>query len=153
MRSFSQIYVMAVFGVKYRLGLINPQWEHKLHAVIGQALKDIPGVMPIEIGGFNDHVHVLFSTTGRVSEEQIVGRIKQESTRWVNANHLVCGRFGWQDGSGRFSYSKSQIDAVRAYIRNQHEHHRRVSFREEYEKYLRALGVDINTFVLPEDPV
>lgn len=62
MRSYTQMYVMTVFGVKYRLGLIDPRWAPQLYAVIANSLKKLDGVMPIEIGGFKDHVHILYST-------------------------------------------------------------------------------------------
>ena len=152
MRSFSQIYIMAVFGVKYRLGLIKPPWREHLYAVIGQTLSDIEGVKPIKIGGVADHVHVLFSTRGAVPENEIIRHIKTESSLWVNKKRLVTGKFAWQDGSGRMSYSKSALDDVIRYIANQEEHHKRVSFRDEYESWLRNLGIDYCKFDLPEDP-
>ena len=122
MRSFSQIYIMAVFGVKYRLGLIMPPWREHLYAVIGQTLSDIEGVKPIKIGGVADHVHVLFSTRGAVPANEII------------------------------RHSKTALDDVIRYIANQEEHHKRVSFRDEYESWLRNLGIDYCKFDLPEDP-
>ncbi|MDE7443518.1 MAG: transposase [Muribaculaceae bacterium] len=142
---------MTVFGVKYRLGLINPEWEKELHSVIANALKKIDGVMPIEVGGYRDHIHMLYSTQGKVSERDIMSRVKIDSSKWVNRNRLCVGRFGWQDGGGHFSYSQGQIETVRNYIRNQAEHHRVVSFREEYEAILKRAGIEIDPFNLPDE--
>ena len=142
---------MAVFGVKFRLGLIEEQWERNLFAVIGQELKRHEGVMPIAIGGAKDHVHVLFSTLGKISEADIIRNIKAASSRWINKNRLTVGNFGWQDGSGRFSYSFSQLPQVINYIRNQREHHRRITFREEYESWLMKYEIIPGKYDLPNE--
>ncbi len=152
MRSYTQMYVMTVFGVKYRLGLIDPHWAPQLYAVIANSLKKLDGVMPIEIGGFKDHVHILYSTQGKLSEVDIMSRIKVDSSKWINSHRLTVGRFGWQDGGGHFSYSQGQVEAVRTYIRNQWHHHSVVSFREEYEKWLQTSGAEYCPYHLPSDP-
>ena len=151
MRNFSRIYIMAVFGTKYRNGLISPRWRDNLYAMIGQMMKRIDGVMPLSIGGFTDHIHILFSTDGKVAEDEIIRRIKIESAKWINANRLTLGKFGWQDGSSRFSYSASQLNNVINYINNQHEHHRHVTFREEYENWIKKAGLTVGEYTLPED--
>ena len=151
MRSYSKIYIMAVFGVKYRLGLINSNWRDKLFTVIGQSLKSIDGVSPIKIGGVSDHVHVLFYTKGIVGEAEIIRKIKSDSSRWINENRLTVGRFAWQEGGARISYSHSAIQNVIQYIANQENHHRRISFREEYENWLKQIDAEYTKFDLPED--
>lgn len=152
MHSFSRIFIMAVFGVKYRSGLVDRAWRDRLYGVIGQTLKEIDGVMPLKIGGVADHVHILFSTSGRVAETEIIRKVKSDSSRWINSLHLTHGRFEWQQGSGRFSYSPSAVAQVIRYIDNQEEHHRRHTFREEYESILRQLGFDYTIYHLPEEP-
>ena len=153
MRSYSQVYIMMVFGVKYRLGLIEPDWQSKLHSVIGNLVNDLDGVQSLQVGGFKDHVHILISTKGIVSLKEIVRYVKTESSKWVNNNRLTIGRFGWQDGCGKFSYSQSQIAAVKNYISNQEEHHKVISFREEYAGFLKRSGIEITPYLLPEDLV
>ena len=152
MRSFSQIYVMAVFGVKYRAAMIHVSWRQQLFSVMGQILKDIEGVSPICIGGVEDHVHVLFSTKGIVAEAEIVRKLKSESSLWINSSEFYKGKFAWQRGGGRFSYSYSAVPAVRKYIESQVEHHKKMTFREEYEKYLMRSEIDYSIYDLPEDP-
>ena len=144
---------MAVFGVKYRLGIIHLNWSKELYAVIAEVLKGIDGVMPVEIGGYKDHVHILFSTQGKIADRTIISVVKTESSKWINRNRLCLGRFGWQDGCGVFSYSKGQVEKVKNYIRNQWEHHRYVSFQEEYQSFLLRNGIDISKYSLPEDLV
>ncbi len=152
MNSFTQQYIMAVFGVKYRLGLINRAWADNLYALMGSILKEIDGVMPLIINGYKDHVHVLYSTKGVVADAEIVRRLKTESSRWINEQRLTRGRFEWQRGGARISYSPSALPNVKAYIANQWEHHRVKTFREEYEQWLVSMGVNPNTFDLPENP-
>ncbi len=68
--------------------------------------------------------------------------IKRDSAEWINREKLVRGRFSWQEGYGAFSYSKSHIGQVAHYIATQPEHHKKVSFRDEYKKILNDFGVE-----------
>ena len=68
--------------------------------------------------------------------------IKGSSSKWINENRLVKGKFNWQTGYGTFSYSKSQIDNVVKYINNQEEHHKKITFREEYIGFLRKFEIE-----------
>ena len=96
----------------------------------------------LSIGGIHDHIHLLVSMTPTISPSDFMADVKRASSKWVNDNHLVQGRFAWQEGFGAFSYSQSQIDNVVQYIRNQDEHHRMRTFREEYVSLLKAFGVN-----------
>ena len=118
---------------------------------MGQTLREIEGVQPILIGGVSDHVHVLFSTKGNIAESEIVRKLKSESSLWINENRLTVGRFAWQRGGGRISYSHSALPSVKQYIANQAEHHRRISFREEYERLLCNMSVEYSSFDLPDE--
>ena len=120
---------MAVFGVKYRDAVINPIWRQNLFSCIGKTLTDMDGVVPVEIGGTDDHVHVLYSSQGKVTDCEIVRKIKSESSLWVNTHRLTRCKFAWQRGSARISYSPSAVPTVRLYIKNQVEHHKNISFR------------------------
>ena len=149
MDNFSQLYVMVVFGVKYRLGLIDARWSRQLYGVIGAKLKEL-GSMPIAIGGVNDHVHILFSTLGHRSLSDIIREVKTASSHWINSNRLTVGKFGWQKGSGRFSYSKGEVDAVKNYILNQPKHHQSISFQQEMDRIMRRYGHNPTEYDLPE---
>lgn len=151
MQSFTQIHIMAVFGVKFRDGVINPLWREKLYSCIGQTLREIDGVTPIAIGGIDDHIHVLYSTKGNVADSEILRKIKTESSLWVNNNRLTRCRFAWQRGGARISYSYSAVPSVKKYIENQTEHHKHMSFRQEYELMLQKLGKEISTYDIPEE--
>ena len=70
--------------------------------------------------------------------------IKANSSKWINENKWIAGKFAWQEGFGAFTYGKSQIDVVCKYILNQPEHHRKTSFKEEYVAFLEKFKIDYN---------
>ena len=91
-----------------------------------------------------DHVHVLFGMRPTQSLSDLMQDIKGDSSRWINENRFVAGKFSWQEGYGGFSYSKSQVSAVANYIENQKIHHKRATFIEEYLKILNDLEIDFD---------
>lgn len=84
-----------------------------------------------------EHVHLLISRSPQLSEENMASMIAESSERFINQNKLCKTRFSWQDSAAAFSVSKSDVDRVCKYILNQKEHHRKVTFTEEYEKFLK----------------
>jgi REP element-mobilizing transposase RayT len=88
-----------------------------------------------------DHVHVFIGMKPDAALSDLVRDIKRDSTNFINNEIKPQGRFSWQEGFGAFSYSHSQIDSAVKYIINQEEHHRRRTFREEYEEMLREFAV------------
>lgn len=142
---------MFVFGVKYRLGLIDASWRDKLYSVIGQAAKQYDCI-PLAIGGMRDHIHVLVSVKGNAPAiKTIIAEIKAKSSKWVNDNRLTLGRFGWQEGNSKFSYSYRELAMMKNYINNQQKHHLGMSYREEMKRLLDAAGVAPRNEDLPED--
>jgi hypothetical protein len=71
-------------------------------------------------------------------------RLKATSSKWINDNKLVAGKFQWQEGYAAFSYSRSQRNDVINYIMNQEEHHRKKTFREEYLEHLKKFEIEYN---------
>lgn len=143
---------MLVFGVKYRLGLINQDFRQHLHGFIGKLIKDYGhGSIPIKIGGTKDHVHILIGLSTKISVSELACIIKSLSTKWVNDNKLVVGKFAWQTGYAAFSYSSSAKEDVIRYIENQEEHHKQYTFREELERLLKLYNVNIDSIDLPDE--
>lgn len=153
MDTFSQINIMLVFGVKYRLGLLAPEMREHVHALIGRIINDHgKGSRPICIGGTADHVHILLSLSTSISIADLTREIKSRSSRWINERRLTLGRFGWQNGYGAFSYSQSARPQVIEYIKNQEAHHRTLSFREELERFLELYNLTSDPRDLPDAP-
>jgi len=89
-----------------------------------------------------DHIHIFFGMRPIQSLSELMQDIKGDSSKWVNQKALVKSRFSWQEGYGAFSYSKSHIDHVIEYIKNQEKHHKKKSFIEEYHEFLEKFGID-----------
>ncbi len=105
---------------KYITGIINNK-DSKLYAIYANP----------------EHVHILLSRSPKLSEEDLATIIAESSERFINENKLCVGRFSWQETGSAFSVSKSDVDKVCKYILGQPEHHRKVSFSEEYDSFVK----------------
>lgn len=139
--TFTQIYIHIVFAVKGRQNLIQKIWEDELHKYIC-GIANSKEQKVYAIGGVGDHIHLLVSIKPDISISDLVRDIKANSSRWINERRFVMNKFQWQEGYGAFSYSKSQLDSVIAYINNQEQHHKTKSFKEEYIELLQKYNVE-----------
>jgi len=97
----------------------------------------------MKINYFNtDHAHALIDLPTNLTIEQVVQLLKGSSSHWVNQNHLVKGRFAWGRGYGAFSVSQSEVSNVANYIAKQEDHHRKRSFGEEFEIFVKRYGLE-----------
>ena len=90
-----------------------------------------------------EHVHALIDLPTKYSIEEIVKLFKGASSHWINQNRVVAAKFSWGRGYGAFSVLQSNVDHVSKYIASQEEHHRKKTFAEEYEKFVRAYGLQL----------
>lgn len=139
--TYTQLYVQIIFAVQRRENLITQKFRNELEKYICGIIKNNKS-KPLSIYCNPDHSHVLIGLHPSVSIATITGDMKASSSKWINKNKLVRGKFNWQDGYGAFTYSKSQIDDVAKYIHNQPEHHKKRTFREEYLSILKKLEID-----------
>ena len=96
----------------------------------------------LQIGGCDDHLHALVQAPPIYSPSEITQYLKGESSKWIHeAFPAMCG-FGWQDGYGAFTMSKSDLPEVIRYLQNQREHHRKKTFQEEYLEFLNEYGIE-----------
>ncbi len=147
--TFTQLTVQAVFAVKHRKNLITREWRDQLHSYMaGILVKD--GLKSLAVGGWLDHVHVLFGMPPNRCVSDIVRIVKASSSKWVNEESFIPGVFRWQEGFGGFSYSVSQRDRVIKYIMNQEKHHERLTFRKEYLTMLDEFQVEADARYLFE---
>ena len=128
--TYSQITIHAVFAVRYRENFILGDWRDNLHRYISGIIAR-KGAKSLAVGGWKDHVHILFGMPLTTYISDFIGAVKTSSSGWINEQRFVKGKFQWQSGFGAFSYAKSQRDVVIKYIMNQEEHHRTKSFKEE----------------------
>jgi REP element-mobilizing transposase RayT len=139
--TYYQIYIQIVFAVKGRENLISNNWKDELHKYITGIIKR-KGQKPIIVNGMPDHIHAFIGIKPSITISDLVRDIKNNSSKFINDNKLVIGKFSWQDGYGSFSYSHSHIQKVYQYIMNQEEHHRKRTFHEEYLDFLNKYAIE-----------
>jgi len=96
----------------------------------------------LQVGGVEDHIHALVIAPPTIAPCQIAQVLKGESSKWIHDEFPLLRRFGWQDGYGAFTVSKSNIPEAIKYIKNQREHHRKKTFQEEYLDLLRKHEIE-----------
>ncbi|MFV0483923.1 MAG: IS200/IS605 family transposase, partial [Bacteroidales bacterium] len=135
-QSLSKIYVHVVFSTKYIQKKITAEVRAELQAYIVGCLADVKSYTE-EIYINPDHLHVLCTLPRTLTIAQLVSKIKTPSSMWLKQKGVL--DFEWQGGYGTFSVSASNVDAVKRYIQNQSEHHKKVDFKDElrmfFEKY------------------
>ena len=143
-QSLAKILIHAVFSTKDRRPFLKDDaFRGDLHAYLGGILKarDNP---PLAIGGIEDHVHLLFTLSRTSPVAAVIKEVKRSSSNGVKSKALDLSEFAWQNGYGAFSIGASQVDAVRAYIAKQEEHHRRMSFHDEFRELCARYGVELD---------
>ena len=130
-----------VFSTKRRQPLIKPALRERLWPMMGGIARE-QGLKALAIGGVEDHVHLLLSLSSTVPLAKAIQMIKGASSKWVHDTFPEHRLFAWQEGYGAFSIGVSQIDATRAYIRSQPEHHRQTTFQEEFRAFLKKHGIE-----------
>lgn len=139
--TFSQLFIQVIFAVKGRESLILSSWEKQLYKYITGIVTNKDQKL-IAINGMPDHLHILIGMKPSCQLSSLVREIKKSSNKWINDNGFVKGKFNWQTGYGAFSYSHSTLPHVINYIKNQKEHHRKKSFKEEYITFLQKFEID-----------
>ncbi|HLP51038.1 MAG TPA: IS200/IS605 family transposase [Chitinophagales bacterium] len=139
--TYSQINIHCVFAVQGRENIITKSFRNDLHSYISVILKN-DGSYPLAVNGWLDHVHVFFELSPSMKISDQISQVKSATSKWINDNGLVKGKFQWQAGYGAFSHSRSQRHDVIQYIINQEAHHSKKTFREEYLGMLKNFEVD-----------
>ena len=142
--TFSKIRFHVVFATKNREHYLDERARNLLFPAMGKIIKDLGGML-LEVGGTEDHVHLLAGTPPSLPVSELAKRVKGATSHWLNESSIIPFRFAWQRGYSAFSVSESQVERVARYIASQAEHHRHLSFQEELERLLRAHGVRYDT--------
>lgn len=135
-----KLNIHIIFHVKSTGIKIRNENLERMFSYIGGVINGIGGI-PIEIGGVNDHIHILTSIPKNKSLSDFVRIIKTDSSRWIKTIDKYYSNFSWQEGYGAFSVSPTLINKTTKYIQNQSEHHKTRTFREEYKMFLQAYGI------------
>jgi len=134
-QSLASLHIHLVFSTKNREPLITDAVRTHLHAYMATVLQNL-GATPLLINSVEDHIHLLFDLGRTTSVSKAVEDVKKSSSKWIKTQGAEFAGFAWQGGYGAFAVSESNVDAVRQYIANQREHHRKKTFQEEFRQFL-----------------
>lgn len=140
-QSLAKVYLHLIFSMKNRERVLADEIRSDLHAYMGGILNQL-GCAPIEINSEPDHVHLLFLQSRTETISNVVAQVKKSSNDWLRTRGAEYAQFFWQGGYGVFSVSQSAVEEVREYIRDQREHHKKLSFQDEYRAFLRRYQVE-----------
>lgn len=137
-QSLAKILVHLIFSTKHREACIPPETRPHLHAYLVGIL-DRLNCPSLQTGGVSDHVHILFTQARTTALSDVVEEVKKGSSKWMKTQGVP--QFTWQAGYGAFSVGESQAATVVRYIQRQEEHHRSVTFQDEFRKFLEKYRV------------
>lgn len=142
-QSLSKLYLHIIFHIKNSSVLILKEDKKDLYAYIGSIINDNNSI-PIQINGMDNHLHILCVMSKNISLAKLVEEIKRHSSRWIKTRGSHYKQFAWQGGYAGFSVSQSLHNKIKRYIENQEEHHKKITFREEFVASLKGYGIDYN---------
>lgn len=142
-QSISKLYVHIIFHIKNPYAEIRKEDKNDLYAYIGSIIKDNESI-PILINGIEDHIHILCVMSKNIALSKFIEEIKRNSSRWIKTKSPHYAKFVWQGGYADFSVSPSLHDKTKLYIKNQEEHHKKMTFKEEYLLFLKEYGIKYN---------
>jgi len=138
-QSLANLLSHLIFSTKNREAFLREKdLRQRTYAYLAAVLKDLHSPALI-VGGVEDHLHILCQLSRTSALSDVIEHLKVSSSKWLKTQGIA--RFGWQRGYGAFSISQSQVAGVIAYIEKQEEHHRRMTFQEEYRLFLKRYCV------------
>jgi len=126
-----------IWSTKKRRPLITPNIQARLYPYLGSIILNHGGHL-LEIGGMPDHVHLLIELSNLDKFSSLLRDLKASSSGWIHKNFSDLSDFAWQEGYASFAVSYSLLDQVKAYIQNQARHHQKMTFDDEYKKFLNV---------------
>ena len=141
-QSLARLWTHLIFSTKNRFPFLSDKkLRTDMHAYLAKVLHE-QACETLIVNGVEDRVHALFALSRTHSIASVVKEIKRTSSGFAKELSATLAKFHWQGGYGAFSVSQSNLDEVIRYIENQEEHHKRVTFQEEYRAFLKAYGVE-----------
>ena len=139
--TYTQLYIHLVFAVKHRQALIQPEFREETERYMTGILQNKKHKL-LAIYLMPDHGHIFIGANPAISISETVQVLKTETTKFIEEKRFTPFHFNWQVGFGAFSHSRSELDYVVKYILEQHEHHRHITFREEYLSLLQKYEIE-----------
>lgn len=141
--TFSNLLFHIVFSTKERAPILSLELRERLYSYIS-GIANQNGFKITITNGTDNHIHILVLLKPDMSVSKSVQLIKGGSSKWIHDNFPTLKTFAWQEGYGAFTVSTSQINATKQYISNQEQHHKTMSFQEEYLEFLKRNNIDYN---------
>ncbi|MBN1912499.1 MAG: IS200/IS605 family transposase [Pirellulales bacterium] len=143
-QSLSRIWLHMVFSTKERRPYLQDEGiRNEMFHMMGHHANKA-GCPSAKIGGWIDHVHVLCGLSRTVTVAKLVEVLKRETSKWIKERETKLRMFHWQNGYGAFSVSQSRLSAAIEYVEHQEEHHRRMTFQEEFRALCVRHGLEID---------
>ncbi|MCI0485680.1 MAG: transposase [Blastocatellia bacterium] len=144
-QSLAKVLVHIVYSTKRRHPwLRDEEIRRQLYAYKATILRNNVDTPALIIGGFEDHIHALCLLSRKFAIKDVIEEAKTETTKWIKKQGPQYADFHWQSGYGIFSVSESNVEQVKRYIANQAEHHKKMSFQDEFRKLCKRHGVEID---------
>lgn len=145
-QSLNKVILHMVFSTKDRRPFIDGDIRPRLHAYMAEVLREMepPQSQAFRVGGTADHVHIAATLPRTVTIAKLFETVKKESSLWIKKQGEPYRDFYWQNGYGNFSVGPSQLDELVGYIDNQEEHHKTVSFQDEFRKLLGKYRIEFD---------
>ena len=141
-QSFGRLWTHLIFSTKNRFPFLTDKaLRAQMHAYLAEVLRK-HDCETLIVGGVEDHAHALFALARTLPIANVVKEVKRTSSGWIKEANPKISNFHWQGGYAAFSVSQSNLAEVIKYIENQEEHHKRITFQDEYRAFLKAYGVD-----------
>jgi REP element-mobilizing transposase RayT len=141
-QSLAQIYLHIVFSTKDRRPFFQDRYlREEVHQYLGGTCNNLDCPV-LRVGGAADHIHILCRLGRTISVAELIRELKRDSSQWLKTKAAALAGFYWQNGYGAFSVSPAHVEAVRAYLANQEEHRRKVTFQDEFRRLLKKYGLE-----------
>jgi putative transposase len=138
--TYINLIIHIVFSTKNREPFLMPSIRKRLYSYLN-AIANEHDLVTLCVGGTSDHIHLLLSLPSTINLSDALRFLKGGSSHWLRETFEELKSFSWQEGYGAFSIGKSQMDRTKEYIRNQEEHHKKVSFQDEYLAFLKRNNI------------
>jgi len=143
-QSLARIWLHITFSTDGRRAYLqNPEIREEMFRMLSHEAQEV-GCPPARSGGWIDHVHILCGLSRTISVAKLVEHLRVETSKWAKKRTRALGNFHWQAGYGAFSVSQSQVEQVIAYIDGQPEHHRKLTFQEEFRIICQKHDIEID---------
>jgi len=141
--SYTNLLYHIVFSTSDRRPLITPDYEVRLYDYIGGTIRELGGIS-LALNGTEDHLHLLAKLRPDRALSDVLRKLKANASGWMHRVFPRLEDFKWQRGYGAFTVSQSNVPEVSAYIARQKQHHQKISFRDEFVRFLIANEIEFD---------